>query len=200
MSDPIELPEWAVPNGASAALVDAGGVMRSPLNTAALRVDRPGSHYRIALSFPVFDEPRDGRVIVSRLIRAKRQGLRVPYPLPESQGAVGSPVVDGAGQAGLTLMVRGLTPRVAIREGFWLSIEAASGQHFLHNVAGEVLAGADGRAALTLSEMLRAPFLDGARVHLARPMVEGVVDGGEQAWSLSVEHQVSIECMLEEAG
>ena len=196
----IELPPWCVPNGATHALIDAGGVVRSALNTAAQRVDRMGSHYRAALTFPAFDEPRDGRVIVSRLVRAKRLGLRVEYPLLERQPVSGRIVVDGAGQAGFALAVRGFTARTVIREGWWLSIEAASGQHYLHNHAAEILPGVDGRATLMLSEQLRAPFADGDAVHLIRPMIEGLIEGNEQAWTQDVENKVGIEVTIEEAG
>lgn len=193
----ITLPPWAVPRAATPSLVDAGGVMRSPLNTAALRVERPGSHYRIALSYPPF-APREGRVIVSRLIRAQREGLRVEYPLFERQCASYDAVVDGAGQAGTTLLVRGMMPDDLVREGFWLSIENARGQHFLHNAAAEVQPDPDGRVAIALSEALRAPFADGAKVHLIQPMIEGLVQGDERAWEMSVDHQTSLSFTIEE--
>nr|WP_221233148.1 hypothetical protein [Sphingomonas endophytica] len=191
------MPEWAVPNAATPALVDAGGVMRSPLNTAALRVNRLGSHYLAALAFPPF-EPEQGRIVVSRLIRAQRLGLRVPYPLFVDQGQPGAPLVDGAGQSGLSLTLRGLSPGYTAREGYWLSIVDPTGQHYLHNVAGDAVADADGRMILSLSEMLRVPFENGAAVHLAAPMIEGLVDGDKRAWNLAVNRTTSIEFTVEE--
>lgn len=194
----IELPDWAVPNGATPALIDFGGVLRPSTGGALLRVDRQGSRYKAGLTFPPFDDPAHGRVIVSRLIRAKRLGLRVEWPLLAPQ-EIEDAVVDGAGQAGTSIAIRGLTPRRVVREGFWLSLVRADGQHFLHNAAGQVLADAAGRANLRLSEMLRWPFADGDKVKLVRPMIEGIVDGDEQAWAISVEKFVSIEFTVEEA-
>ena len=194
----IELPEWAVPNSANPALIDFGGVLRPSTGGALLRVDRQGSRYKAALTFPPFDDPAHGRVIVSRLIRAKRIGLRVEFPLLAPQSCEDA-TVDGADQAGTSLRVRGLWPRRAVREGFWLNIVRADGQHFLHNVADQALADASGKATLSLSEMLRWPFADGDRVKLVRPMIEGIVDGDEQAWAISVEKFVSIEFTVEEA-
>lgn len=194
----IELPNWVVPNGASPSFMDFGGVLRPSSGAALLRVDRLGSRYKAKLSFPPFTDPEQGRVIVSRMIRAKRAGVRVEYPLicpqPLQDG-----VVDGAGQAGTTLNIRGLFRQSVVREGYWISIVRSTGQHFLHNVAGEVIVGADGRASLPLSEMLRWPFADGDQVKFVRPMIEGLIDGDEQAWSLSVEHFTSIEFTVEEA-
>lgn len=172
--------------------------MRSPLNTAALKVNRPGSHYVVSFGFPPY-EPDQGRIVVSRLIRGQRAGLRVPYPLFVDQGQPGGPVVDGAGQAGLSLNLRGLTPGYVAREGYWLSIVDPAGQHYLHNVAEDAGAGADGRMTIALSEMLRVPFQNGAAVHLAEPMVEGIVDGDKRAWNLAVDRTTSIEFTIEEA-
>lgn len=194
----IDLPPWAVPSSASPALIDFGGVLRPDLGGPLQRVDRQGSRYRVALTFPVFDEPQHARVIVSRLIRAKRAGVRCEFPLVERQQLVDG-VVDGAGQAGTSLQVRGLTPNSVVREGFWCSVEAPSGQHYLHNIAGEVLVSSTGTVILRLSEMLRYPFPNGAPVHLVKPMIEGLVDGSEQAWEISVEQSVSIEFTVEEA-
>ena len=131
----IELPNWAIPNSASPAFMDFGAVLRPSTGASLLRVDRLGSRYRLTLGFPPFNDPNRGRVIVSRLIRAKRMGLRVAIPLLAPQ-PIEDALVDGAAQAGTTLNVRGLAPRRAIREGFWLSVEKADGQHFLHNIAG----------------------------------------------------------------
>jgi hypothetical protein len=197
----IELPPLPAPNGATPALIDYGGTLRSPLGGPALRVNRPGSRYRLAFTFPPCASANEGRVFVSRLIRAKRVGLRMPYPLLSAhQPVAGDPVVDGAGQSGLTLAVRGLQPGTTVREGFWLSIENTTGQHYLHNVAASVMAGSDGKATLTIEPMLRRPFADGCRIHLARPMIEGFVEGDEWQWSLYLDHNIGIEVAIEEAG
>lgn len=195
----IELPAGVVPSGAVAALIDAGGVMRSPLNTAALRVDRPGSHYRVTLDFPRIGEPALARVVVSRLIRAQSEGLRTWYPTFEDQAVAGAVVVDGAGQAGTYLAVRGLFRGAVIREGWWLSLLDAAGRSYLHNVGAEVIADADGRAALALSEALRAPLEDGAAVRLVNPPIEGVVVGDAREWSVDIERGLSFNVTIEEA-
>lgn len=194
----IELPAGVVPNSAAAGLVDAGGVMRSPLNTAALRVDRPGSHYRVSLTFPRIGDVALARVIVSRLIRAQSEGLRTWFPTHEDQPVSGTVVVDGAGQAGKSLAVEGLYPQTAIREGWWLSVTDAAGRSYLHNVAGAVIAGSEGKATIALSEALRAPLLDGAAVRLVSPPIEGLVVG-DREWAIDAERGLEFTVMLEES-
>ncbi|WP_230769782.1 hypothetical protein [Sphingomonas sp. Leaf4] len=195
----IELPPRPSPNAATPALVDRGGVMRG---ASAIRVNRLGNHYRISITYPPLDDEDRARVFVSRLIRAKRMGLRMPYPLlGVDQGRCGwSVVVDGGGQAGDKLKVRGLPRGGVVREGFWMSIEDASGQHYLHNIGAEVMADAAGKATLSVADtLLRRPFADGCRVHIARPMIEGVIDGDELSWELAIDHNTGISFVLEEA-
>jgi hypothetical protein len=195
----IELPERPSPNGASPSLIDFGMILRPATGAAAGRIDRKGSRYRVGVSYPPMKvEVAD--VFVARLLRAKSEGLRIPYPLLRSQGSPGSPVVDGAGQSGTTLNLRGLNPGYAIKEGFWLSIVDASGQHYLHNVHTPVMVGAGGTATIGITPELRVPFADGATVNLAVPMIEGFVVGNEWGWAIPVNRLIAIEFEMEEAG
>lgn len=194
----IELPRWAVPVDASPALLDFGGVLRPVLGGPIQKIDRAGSRYRVSLAFPPAEGEAEGRILIARMIRAKREGLRVPYPLPRAQPVAGAPVVDGAGQSGSRLLVRGIQPRQSILEGWWMTVYRADGQGYLYNV-GAVIADADGRAAIPIAPMLRWPHANGDRVELVEPTIEGVVDGGEWGWSVDVENLVGIEATIEEA-
>lgn len=196
----IELPNSPAPNGVSPRLIDYGLTLRSPTGGSALRVDRPGSRFAAEVSYPPM-AAKTARVFVSRLLAAKSEGLRIEFPLiGEDQGIPGSPVVDGAGQAGKTLAVRGLTPYYAAKEGFWLSIEDADGQHYLHNCRATVVADASGDAELGIEPALRVPFADGAAIHLAKPMIEGLVDGDSWGWQIPVERLIALQVTIEEAG
>lgn len=195
----IELPEWAVPNGATPFLLDYGGFIEPSLGGEVQRIDRMGNRFGVALTFPPFTNKERGRIVVSRLMRAKTEGLRVPYPLLDfDPGAPGAVVVDGAGQAGRTLIVRGCTPHYAFREGQPLSIERADGRHYLHFVDEPVYADATGDAALSISPMLRYEFADGASVHIRQPMIEGFAGGDEWRWQMSVDRLISVEFELRE--
>lgn len=196
----IELPASPAPNGVTPRLIDYGAVLRSPTGGASLRLDRAGSRFAAEVSFPPM-KADTARVFVSRLLDAKSEGLRIEFPLLDvPQGSPGAPVVDGAGQAGKTLNVRGLTPGYVAKEGYWLSIEDADGQHYLHNVRATVRAAADGTASLAITPALRVPFADGATVHLAKPMIEGLVDGNEFSWQIPVNRLIALAVTIEEAG
>lgn len=194
----ITLPPNLAPNAAAPTLLDFGRTLVPPLGGEELRVDRLGNRFMIEVSWPAM-RVAEANVIINRLMRAKSEGLRIPFPLFDApQGNPGAVVVDGAGQAGTTIDLRNFNPGYTAREGYWLSIENAAGQHYLHNVAGTLRIGDDGLAALPIWPMLRTDFADGAAVHLAKPMIEGLPVGDETSWVLPRGRLVELSVTIRE--
>lgn len=196
----IELPNSPAPNGVEVTLLDFGMLLRPATGASPLRINRAGGRYRVALSFPPM-KPDVARKFVARLQVARRQGLRVDYPLlGYDQGAPGVPVVDGSGPAGTSLPVRGLTAGYAVKEGYWLTLIDSDGNRYLHCTSAAVRAAADGTAVLTIEPPIRAPLLDGDTILLARPTIEGLVVE-DVGWSLAVDRLVRIggTIVIEEA-
>lgn len=191
----IELPDFAAAGTATPVFLDAGFTQRGVQSLT--RIDRKGSRYKLACTYGPFS-PEQGRVMVSRLIAAKQEGLRIEYPLLHNQGSPGSPLTVGAISTGKTLPLDGLTPGYACKEGFWLSM-VKDGRHHLHSVRAGGRASNTGTLTITLNEMIRDAFPDNTVVHLARPMVEGIIEGDEWSWALSVDRVIPIEFTLEEA-
>lgn len=194
----IELPKDYGPGEASPQLIDFGFLQRGPFGAETKRINRKGNRYMVGFSFgPFYAEV--GNRFVGLLIAAKSQGIRLPYPLQESQGSPGVPVVDGAGQQGRVLNIRGLAAGYTCRAGYWLSIENAAGRHYLDNVEVGGRANAAGQLTITLANQLRHPFANGAKIHLAKPMIEGLIDGDSWGWQLSVDQVIPITFTVEEA-
>lgn len=194
----IELPAYPAPFAAEPALLSWNITLRGALGAGSIQVNRPGSRFRATVLYrPMAPEIAD--VFVARLLAAKDEGLRIPYPQARRAiGDPGSPVVDGANPTGRLLPLRRATPSHVFREGSWISIEDASGQHYLHNVRGTVRVSEDGRVDLPISPALRVPFADGSVIHAARPMIEGLVDGESVAWRETEDHLVELSFALEE--
>lgn len=194
----IELPDWAIPNGAEAGLIDFGSFITPALGGEVQRIDRMGNRHRISITFPPMPSDKKGRILVSRLKRAKTEGLRIEYPLLDFKpGAPGSPLVKGAGQSGTSLILDGFTPYYAIREGQWFSIET-NGRHYLYSVNDEVIADASGNATISINPMLRAEPNDNDVCHFAKPMIEGFAQGNEFAWTMALERNIGLAIDIEE--
>lgn len=190
----IELPSWAVPNSATPSYRDFGGFLTPSLGGEVQRIDRMGNRFGIAVTFPPIVGKQRGRILVSRLIRGKTEGVRIEYPLLDfAPGLPGTVLVDGAGQSGRTLNVKGATPNYAFREGQPFSIERADGRHYLHFVDEQTYADASGDAELPISPMLRYEFEDESVCHFAKPMIEGFIHGEDWRWAMSVERFIGIE-------
>jgi hypothetical protein len=195
----IVFPDEVVPNNIIPALIDFGGVQRPPLGGKILRINRLGNRYRASVSLPPIPSVDLGRIVVSRLLKAKTQGLRIDFPLcGVDQGEPGSPLVKGANQAGGSIIMDGFAPGYVMREGYWFSVVTNS-QHYLYNVAADAVADGSGNVTVPIVPWLRRPPADNDVVYVIQPMLEGLVAGDEQRWNYSLAHHLNIEFEIEEA-
>lgn len=166
---PIMLPN-SPPYSMSVHLITAKNELSPAFGGADQELLRKGSRYELAFDHGEMDyiEALDWSDLMV-------EGETVVAPVFQpglDTGAPGAPAVNGAGQAGRTLAVKGLSPGYVIRKGQFLSI-ISSGQRFLYRAAGPAIALPNGTASVLLYTMLRRPHPDGAVVELAQPMVEG---------------------------
>ena len=196
----ITLPSFPGPSDATPALIDFGVTLRPATGGPVQKIARAGSRYRVEFTFPPM-KPCDARTFISRLIEAKRVGeLIMPFPLLGlDQGSPGTPVVDGAGQAGTTLNIRNARPGHTFFEGFWIHIVDSEGDRYLHNVRDDAIVDAAGLASLRIEPPLRYPFVDGATIEAWKPEVQGFIDGGEWTWSVAAASIVGLSFTIEEA-
>lgn len=171
----IELDDLRVVVSVAVNLIDTGFIQRPSTGAGPTRIDRPGSRFAAEIAFREMT-PDEAARLATRLLRARRLGLRVRLPLLRPQGAPGAPLVDGRGQGGTTLALRNVTPGWVAKENYRLTvIEAATGLRCLHKIAAPAVAGIDGRILLEIEPALRLPLADGDMVELARPTIEGFV-------------------------
>lgn len=195
----IDLPDWPLPNGADLSLLDFGSMLTPALGGPVQRVNRMGSRFRGTFTLPPLTSDKVGRVWVRRLVQGKFEGVRMPLPLLDFKpGSPGIVKVNGSGQSGTTLNVKGATPSYAFREGQPFSIETG-GKHHLYMVAEETIAGSTGLASVPVTPMLRRPHLDNDLCHFAQPMFEGFIGGDEIGWNLSVERLISLQFDITES-
>jgi hypothetical protein len=192
----IELPFWAT-RASFEAILDDKGFNQDGLTTTDY-IPRKGSKYVASFAYGPFNDPSEARVMESRLLQAKLSGgIRVPLPLLWSQGNPGAPVVDGEVLTGRVLPIKGLVGSYIAKEGYWLSIEV-SGQHYLHKVAIGGQANNAGELSITLAEMLRVELAGDEVIHLARPMIEGVIDAQSVGFGYDVNRAPIIEFAIKE--
>ena len=177
----IELPASPAPNGVTPRLIDYGSIERPPLGGELTRIDRAGSRFAVEISWPAMT-PDTAGAFVARLLRAKRQGLTIPFPLlGRSQGFPGNTafidhklaLVTGAGQSGTTLAMQGMVPGYEWKEGYGLSPIDATGRVYLHCCLPNTIVNGSGNATIEIEPPLRAPLPDGAFVLVSKPVIQG---------------------------
>lgn len=151
------------------------------------RFARMGSRY----AFDVKLEPQDSTAAMDWIdIETESETCVWPVPLLDlDPGTVGAPRIDGAGQTGSTLNLKGLTPNLWIRKGQWLSV-ITSDRRYLYRARATIIADAAGEASLPLCTLLRVPHADEDVVELAEPKIEGFVTLPEDAWRIQGEDRL----------
>lgn len=158
--------------------LEFGGLLPSALGGATARVERLGDRYSAEVTTPPMRIEPDGRRWSARLMRARKEGGIVEIHQPDLNiGAPGVPVVTSDTAAGKSIPITGLTPNYAIREGQWLNYFDVTGQRYLDQVTAEVIANGSGAATVTIQNLLRTPILAGSSINLAKPGIEGWIEG-----------------------
>lgn len=139
--------------------------------------ERLGDRYMAEISTPAMRIEPDGRRWSARLLRARKEGAIITIHEPDlSVGAPGTPVVTSTTAAGRSIPISGLTPYYPIREGKWLNY-VIDGQHYLDQNTAEVIANGSGNATIVIQNLLRVPLTAGATIILAKPVIEGWIEG-----------------------
>ena len=123
--------------------------------------------------------------------------LRIPQPGVDT-GSPGTPVVDGAGQSGSTLNLRGLTPGYVMGKR-WLSV-STGGLLYAYRATASATADGSGDIAIPVRQMIRAAHADGDAVEIANPLIEGFVrDLPANAFDINVAgHVAGLRFTIEE--
>lgn len=142
-------------------------------------VDRPGDHWALEIDIGTL-RTTCGQALMADIVRGRSQPVAIQIPEPGiDKGAPGAVVIDGAGQSGEALDVKGGTPGAVLRKGWFISLFTA-GHWFAHMVAETVVLDVAGKATVTVWPMLRTPHADNDPVAVVNPMIEGfVIEGGD---------------------
>lgn len=135
----------------------------------------------------------------ARLTKGDVTPLALKLPQPEvALAADGALVVDGAGQAGTTLNVRGGVAGYPLGEGRWLSLMvAARSRSYLYMVDDDVSIDVAGKAAIKLSLPIRHRPADGDALTVEEPVIWGLTEINP-GWSVESFFETGVRFTLTE--
>lgn len=181
----VSLPTTPGPTQVMPALVDFGGVLRGPLGGATQLVNRLGGRWSFTVTMPPM-EMEDARAWSAALMKARRQGVLWPVPQLDFEiGSPGSPLVNGADQAGASLIVDGLSASYSFEAGQFYSV-STGGRLYLYQIATSGAADGSGNATFASEPLLRTSPSDNDVIEIAAPYIEGILIDAP-TWALDVD-------------
>jgi hypothetical protein len=156
------------------SLDDPGGTRRGAVGGSAQRINRNGARWRVEVTLPPM-RPAQAREWAAALIRGLRTG--VSWNIRQVTTPTGSPgavLVNGADQAGNSLIVDGGTPGFVLRQGQWFNITTGA-RKYLYQAASTLRLDASGAGTIELEPTLRAIPADNDPLTIAAPVIEGLL-------------------------
>lgn len=194
----ILLPPKPAIRTAAPRLLDFGAVLTPPGGGPSQRLNRLGNRFAVDVVAATSRSGAEGRILVARLMRALTEGVLLPFWQGLDVGTPGTPQVNGGGQQGSTLQLKGFTSGYAVREGQFFSI-IYGGRRYLHAAAADVTASDTGTMALPIVPMLRISPNDGATCEFVQPMIEGFLAGNQVQWQLQLAPYTDVSFTVTEA-
>lgn len=165
-----------LPRGARHTIreVSRNRVMTPTFGGPETMIARIGTRSAMDVQVPAIASRGCGPALIAALLRGRTEGVVIDIPEPKVEVRdYGVPLVNGANQQGMSLIVDGL-PAGAVIPIKWLSL-IVNGRRFAYFITGEVTADGLGRATLPIWPMIRRSPPDNATVELAKPKMEGFV-------------------------
>ncbi len=156
--------------------VRAAATQEGVLGGPDLDTPRLGDRFAADIATSQLRQDAQSRLLVADLIEGLTADVRIPLRVPNRSRKLSGALIDGAGQTGSILKVRGLYSGMGPARGDFFSIVHLD-RHYLYMATAQVLADTTGRLAIPIWPMLRFLTIDGERVALDAPMIEGRLVG-----------------------
>jgi hypothetical protein len=166
-------------------LLSVTQVSVSPLNGATQTLELPGARWRATYTWNGLQGPDLAALQVFR-VQCRGMSQRFNLPIYERQKPLGvgggTPVVDGVGQTGVNLAIRGAPNSTTawLRKGDYVSFASVASLHIL---TADANTDGTGRATLALEPPLRLATVDGDAVEINRPVVQCMLADSTQQWT-----------------
>lgn len=179
-------------------LMDWAALQEPALGGVTQRVARLGARHSLDFETPAMKIEAEGRRAIALLKQAQRQGAIVRVPQVDFDvGAPGAAAVNGGHTGGITLHVKGLTPHYGVCHDQALNITVA-GRRYLYFAADSAIMDGTGSGSITLTSPMRTHLAGNEVVNLAKPVIEGWLDGSERSWTLDLARTVGLQFTITE--
>lgn len=183
----ITLPTMSRNTAYSLRPVRSSETQRAGTGGTLTPLNRPGDHWAVEVDVGAMDTAC-GRTLLADIVRGMGERIRIPLPQPGiNTGSPGLPKVNGADQAGSSLIMDGFTAGYVIAKGRFMTVVTPDGPT-AHIVTAAVTASGGGAATVSFWPDLWLPPADNDVVEIAAPYIEGLIvdDGGQLSGLLGI--------------
>ncbi len=175
------------PWSASARLMEPVNDVTPPMGGPMQRIGRLGARFSVTFSEMPALGVACGRAILAARAKARATGdtCLIAWPQPQFTGSIGAPVVNGAGQLGTRLVVKGLTASTPLLTAGTVFSMSVGGRTYLHMLTADATVDGSGNSTLSIGPLLRASPADAASLNFAQPAIEGFIQGHQEDWTLT---------------
>lgn len=176
------------------------GNQEGALGGIDLLIPRLGDRFAVDVATAQLRQDAATRLLIAALTEASTDDARIPLPQYDlgRQSMTGAAVVvDGAGQTGLMLRLRGVQRSAVVVRGQYLTL-VHGGVGFLHMARAQAIATADGKLELPIWPMLRFITVDGERASIDAPFIEGRLVGFDSGATFSGNRVEPLKFAIEE--
>lgn len=195
----IPLPGYPLYNAGTPYLLSQAADLTSPLGGVAQRIVRVGSRFGIDVAYPAM-KYANGMTFLSRLMQSEGNPVAVAFPQRGlTVGSPGTVVVNGGGQSGTSLAVRGVTNGYTFTEGQFFDF-ITGGRRYVQIITANVTAGSSGDVTLPIWPMMRASPLDGDALEITAPYLEGFIalQSKKITWTIELIRRVGLKFSVTE--
>lgn len=194
----VELPREPRQASITFTPVDYGGMLTPSTGGPSQRLNRNGNRWSVSVQLPPMRVESLARLWIVALTRGLRDSVRFYILQPDfAVGPVGQPKVNGAGQAGVALVVDGGTARYTYRPSQWVTVETGGVGH-LYMVTDSKMADGAGAAVLPIEPPLRVEPADNDLVHVTAPFIDGTLGQGGVPWTIDVARTIGLSFTVTE--
>ncbi|ESZ88294.1 MAG: hypothetical protein Q27BB25_04665 [Blastomonas sp. CACIA14H2] len=188
---PVELPNRPASRRMGVRMIDYGGTLTPGLGGPTQRINRNGNRFAISVQLPPMIAD-DARAWLAALNAGVEEGVIWRFRQVDLfPGSPGNVVVNGNGQAGKTLAVRGCNANYPFRRGQFFNL-VEGGRRYLHQVFTPIGASSDGRALLPIRPALRVEPSDGSALIVGQPVIEGLLEGNGFSYEVDEQDMTNI--------
>lgn len=194
----LVFPEYPSPASVNIRLISSMNELKPSFGGPVQRVLRAGSRFAIDITMPPMTADTARPWLAVLAAGSGSFPVRMPFPQGQTQlGDAGAPVVNGSGQAGMFLNVKGVTPGFVFPAGHAFSV-ISNDQAFTYMLINSVTASPAGLATLSFGPMLRRPPNNNDVVMIEEPVIEGWAFSGGGQWSVDAASHFGLEFTLAE--